>query len=326
MKSYSVRYFPFSAGIPWSIRNGLYVEPKISSDTWHSVLADKQPVVVAYGGLFESFWSLSICEAFNIIEPHRRLFWAGNDQFEPLLALNGLAKPFPEHMDPGILLRFPVPLFFDKLNYAYFNCLHNYIKVKSYFLEYRYRDLRASARQIFENSSLDWDIKYLPKLRKFSHEPEEFIKWKNLSKFYVNKPFVLIIPEKTGYSDHRGTCLDWDVNQVKALGAMLHQAGLSLVVCTDKEIKYHDGVSFFVKPRLDLILYLISKASAILSREADFLLLGLAVSKAKIVALPQKFHLNYYKNRKYLNVPNAICVQANMTPKDAFEHILGLRG
>ena len=71
----TTKYFPFSSGIPWQIKNGRYVQPEVSAAILQSKLRDKDIVVAAFGGLLESFYSLSILEAINYMMPGHSLFW-----------------------------------------------------------------------------------------------------------------------------------------------------------------------------------------------------------------------------------------------------------
>ena len=69
MKSkYSTKYFPFSPGIPWKIKNNKYVVPEITTDTWKDTLKDRDIVILSHGGLLESFFSLYFVAAINKIE------------------------------------------------------------------------------------------------------------------------------------------------------------------------------------------------------------------------------------------------------------------
>lgn len=319
----NVRYFPFSPGIPWKFY-GPYVIPSMDRRIWDRVLEDKKFVIIANGGLFESFFSLSLLEALNIVEPNRLLYWTGNSKYSSLLYMNGIARPSPIEISEAQAKRYPVPLFLDRLDLAYFNCLNNYIKMRPYYQRGTKSNGQPVTRQIFSNSLLDWSPNYIPKLRKIvvSDELEE---WRKRSKFYDNKPFVLLFPDVTGHSIHSDECLKWTPSEVKAFSSMLHQAGVSLVVCTDNPRPYYDSYAFYIPTKLDYILFLMPKSKAILSKDIDFLLMGLLLSSAKIIALPsRKRCFRFDKNRNYLNVTNETISKKTLTPLMAYNYCLGL--
>jgi len=94
MKKFSVKSFPWSPGIPWKVRRGKYVIPELPAELVSNVLRGKEAVVCSFGGLLESFYSLSILETMNKNLLAKKLYWAGNNEYEPLVAANSLAQPF----------------------------------------------------------------------------------------------------------------------------------------------------------------------------------------------------------------------------------------
>lgn len=319
----SVRYFPFSPGIPWKMW-GAYIWPELDKAIWDRVLKDKEFVIVANGGLFESFFSLSLLEALNATDPTRQLYWTGNPKYSSLAYMNGLSKPSPVEVDAPLAERYPTPIFLDKYDLAYFNCLNNYIKLRPYYQRGRRSNMWPVTRQIFVNSLLEWDFKYIPQLRKMlvSNELEE---WRKRSRFYDNKPFVLIFPDASDFTMHSDECLNWGPTEVKALSSMLHQVGYSLVICTNNPRPYYDSYAFHVPLELDFILFLLPKARAILSKDIDFLLMGLLLSSAKIIANPsRKRCFRFDKNRDFLGTTNDIVTKKILTPLMAYNYCLGL--
>src|SRR5690554_1839294 len=135
---FSVRYFPFTPGIPWSIKNGRYIIPKINRIAWDKAVDGRDFNVVAYGGLFESFFSLSIIEALHFIHPEKKIYWSGHNQFNYLCSSQGIAKI--NKFDETLIKKYPCPIFLDKEKFVYFNCLNNYIDVYSYAGVYGYHN------------------------------------------------------------------------------------------------------------------------------------------------------------------------------------------
>src|SRR5512138_812183 len=91
-KRYKPKYFPFSAGIPWKVERGKYIIPEIDSVTWHKVIGDRDIVITAFGGIFESFFSLSVAEAINAFDSSHKLYWLGNPSYEFFVRAQGLCK------------------------------------------------------------------------------------------------------------------------------------------------------------------------------------------------------------------------------------------
>lgn len=321
-KKYNIKFFPFAPGIPWKTR-GNYVVPELSTAIWENVLNDKQLVVVAHGGLFESFFSLSIIEAFNIINPGRDVYWTGNSKYESLVYMNGISKLSPVDIEDWRAKDYPVPIFLDKKDYAYINCLNNYIMLG--LKDSNWNSRASVCQQIFRNSTLSWDSRYIPKIRTL-FTSDDLEDWRKRSKFYNNKPYVLIFPDVTGMSMHTTKCLHWGPSEVKALSSLLYSSGYSLVVCTNNPRQYYDNYSYVAPANLDFVLYLISGAKAIISKEIDFLLMGLLLSDAKIIsnAFSKKRMFSPSVNKRFLKVNNMTYNTLTLTPTKAYKKCLGL--
>lgn len=320
MKS-NVKFFPFSPGIPWKIKSGKYVIPEMSSPLWQSVTKDKDITVVCNGGLLESFFSCTILETLNYVSPKSTLYWAGDSKFLSIIEVNGLAKKHnsSELLTQNVVSGFPVPLFLDKQNNVYFNCLNNYIKVFTYYNKLGYLDKRPSFLQIFQNSLMPWNMQFIPKLRNIPSV--EFDNWMKLSRLQ-NKSFVLLVPEITGCSQHSEICLDLEPVKIKALAAMLFQKNIATIVMTNSYSKYLDPQLQVAPFNLKLFLYLAQKAKAVLSGEADFLLISNAISRAKIISFPLKDHLSLDKNNRMLERDNTIYSSKELSPLIIFNKVM----
>jgi len=312
MKSSSVRYFPFSPGIPWQVKNGKYVQPEVSGAVLRSLLKDKEIVVSAFGGLLESFFSLSILEIVNYMLPGSDLLWCGNSEYYSLVKQNGLAKTF-DRIDQSVLDRFPVPVFFDKENRAYFNCLNNYLTVNSYYLTFGYEDRRIAVKQIVEKSTASWDVRFIPQLRRPRRAQEPF-----LAK--GRAPYVLIFPDRTGLSERPLRGMDWDVRRVRAFCTMLQPEFRPILVVKRPELYFN--ISAEIIPfTLDDLLSLLPRAYAVLSKDIDVLFLALAISKSKIISLPTEGPFDLYENAKFLISGNDIYTTENLSPERVWKYI-----
>lgn len=89
---YKPKFFPFSAGIPWKVERGKYIVPEIDSETWHKVLDSRDITIVAFGGLFESFFSLVAAEALVSFDSGHRIYWLGNQEYNIFARSQNLCK------------------------------------------------------------------------------------------------------------------------------------------------------------------------------------------------------------------------------------------
>jgi hypothetical protein len=318
----SIKYFPFAPAIPWRIKNGKYIIRKIDSVSWNKALDNKEVVIAGFGGLLESFMSLTILETINNLAPNKKLHWIGDGRFNYIVRSNGLANILNIDIN---LKEYTTPLFMDKSKFVFFNYLNNYLSVFTYYNKFGYYDQRAATRQIFENSLVDWNISYVPKIR---HQItiSEFENWAKRNKFFLNKPFVLIMPDHTGWSDHKNNCLKWSSQQVKSLAAMLYQHGIELVLCTQNEFQYYGMKLHLLPMRLDYILHILPFAKAVMASDIDILLISLLISKAKIISLKQEGEFSLTKNKKFIfkngdGPPMFIAKPDTLTPYSVFSEI-----
>jgi hypothetical protein len=318
----SKRYFPFSPGIPWPIKNSKYVIPNVNADILYNVVKDKRATVSAFGGLLESYYSLSILEMINYYIPGTDMFWSGNEEYKTLMMLNGLGK-YSKEVNEKLLQRFPVPLFLDKYNDCYFNCLNNYIDIKTYYLTEGYKDSRAITKQIIEKGLFKWRPRFLPKFRRLDHYNPVVKRDLATANFSITHPFVLCVSDKTKYSKHDIDCIGWSPSQFKAYAAILYSAGIRLVIMTDFPAQYYGGQLSVLPLNFETYLFLAPLAKQIISKDVDFLLLGLGLSDCQLVSniLPEPFKLK--KNSKFLNKSNDIFIQKELSPVMVYNFLNG---
>jgi hypothetical protein len=319
VRSQKTLFFPFSPGIPWKIKNGKYVVPELPVSCFMDVLQKHDAVVSVFGGFLESFYSLSILEAINRTSPATKLFWCGDDRYHHLLDVNGLAKPFDE-ISQSDLDRFPTPIFFDKNDRAYFNCLNNYLDVQTYYLKQGYRDRRPVIEQIVEKSTIGWDIRHMPQLRHFQ-KPPDIDHYLRMYRLHVNGPFVLLFPDGDNYSQHDVDCLGWELHHVRSAAAILQQRNIPLVLMTDNINRYAYSQAKILPLRIDFAIYLMKKASAILSKNIDFPLVSFAISDAKVVSVEHKHEYNLSKNLHFIDCNNDIYTKEVLSPIDVCNFI-----
>jgi hypothetical protein len=314
--------FPFAPGIVWKLKHGKYVLPELTLASWKTALTKKQATIVLPpdAGLLEAFYSFSLLEALNQVEPQVQLSWAGPNRYHSLVQVNGLAQPI-NPLNQSLLRQFPTPLFLDREQQAYFNCLNNYLTVSAYYGQTGYQDKRAVVQQITEKSLLPWSPRYIPKLRTWP-ESKELTTWLKLHRIYPNSPFVLIIPEVTTHSQHQVESLTWGPQPIRALAAMLSQVGITTIVAAMNPAKFYDSIAVTLPFDLNSVLQLMPQAQAILAKDLDFLLLALSLSEAKLLTTKQPHQFKLEKNQKFLGgVQNQIYTFSKLEPLTVFYSI-----
>ena len=313
MPRLSKKYFPFSPGVPWTIKNSKYILPQMTESIFYNKLKGKDIIVACFGGLIESYLSLTILETINYMMPGNKLFWCGNGEFHSLIKRNGLAKFF-SGINSETLDRFPTPFFFDKENRVYFNSLYNYINVKTYYLEDRYISNKPIIKQIIENSTVDWNVRYLPQIRINTGQ---------------HKSNVLIFPDKTGMSQHNSSCLGWSVKQTRMFAKLMNSSGMKPIIITNNiehYIGYVESKTEVIKLDLDRVIDLLPHSYAVVSEDVDFLILANIMSAAKLFSLPQPKHLSLIKNNKFLGKNNDIYMVENLSPEFVWSKLTSLEG
>lgn len=320
MSKTSTKFFPWSPGVPWQLKNGKYVQPELPVSLLHSKLKEKKLVVCSFGGFLEAYYSLSILEAFNYEIPKIRKFWCGPEDYHCFVEWNGIAKSYNDIQSSDVN-RFTTPMFFDKNGRAYINSLYNYIDVKSYYLTPGYTDRSPAIEQIIKNSILPWDDRYLPKLRKLE-KPEGLDTFLKMQRINLNNSYILLFPDSVD-SIHNESALNWSANDVKAFAAMMKQSNIPVVIVSKNTNRWTYSQAKTVPYRPDFALYLITRAKFILSKDADFLLVSNAVSEA--ITLSDKINgaLDPEKNNKFLGYKNVIYMKEGLMPIESWKFIAG---
>ena len=322
MHNETIRYFPFAEGVPYHILNGRYIIPKMDAQNWHRIFENKTPVLCLNGGFIENLFALSYFEVLNYFYPGKKLEWCGNPVYKKMNELQGLATS-TNRISYEDLVGYPVPMFFNKNKTAVFmNCLNNYCNVYTYQEELKYKDSRAIFRQIFRNIMVNWDVKYLPKLRNLNI-PEKLANMAKISHFNLDAPYVLLMPDITGWSDHNVTCLDWTLQDVRSFAAMLSNTGLNLIILTNVPQKYYGMKAFVATLNLENLLYLLQKSKFLLAKEVDFILSSLLLGNSTAFSLKGSGALKISKNQKYLKCDNEIIITDRFGPIDVYKEVYG---
>lgn len=312
---YTTQYFPFAPGIRWTIQNNKYIIPKINESEWYNFISGKNIVVIGYGGLLESFYSLSIIEALSSL--NFKTSWQGNSIYELLIKKQRISTIYKNGPDINQLNNYPVPLFCDKNNNVYINYLNNYLTIKG-FAGYGEKPNKASViEQLFSNSLLPWYENYRPMLREEGNA--QFNNWCHQNRFHLNKPYILLLPDKTIFSSHNIDCMRWSNMEIRSFISMTRNLGLSVLIATNDKIDQFYGLPIINVPLdLNIIIKLIQSANFLLSRDIDFILMALSLSQSCIISNKIDGAFDIHKNSDYLNSANIIYTSNNLTPLEAY--------
>jgi hypothetical protein len=317
----SSKRFPFCPEVPWKIYSKGIVSPKLSNVALNKLIANKDVVVATNGGFIESLTSLSFFEMVNFYYPTKKMYWSGNPNFNYLSWVNGLSNISNVHLSLELLEDYPTSIFLDKDNHLFFNCLNNYLTIKSYDKTYQLKNKSALLSQILKNLTQPWDENFIPKFRNLI-KPIEVTKWEKLCRFYPNQPYVCLFPDwNSGFSIHSKKRLNWTPKEVKALFSLLRSAGINLILFTNNHGRY-PGCLFTLPLKLDFFLPFLINAKAVLAEETDFLLAALLLSNAGVAAIKRKSGLNLQSNVKFLKKQNVIYTgKRKLNPVEVFEFI-----
>jgi len=319
MLSKSVKFFPFSPGIPWKLKNGKYVQPEVPSNHLSNLINEKSLVVLSFGGIVEAVFSLFFIETLKTLKPKQDIYWVGNKKFSPLVQAQGLGH-YSDLVNENTLKRFTTPVFFDKEDRAYFNSLYNYLDVYSYYLDFGYENKKPGFKQILNNLCYGSDFWEVPKARNIEVSSDLHFHL-NSAKIDLSLPFVLIMPDETGDSLHQQSCLNWSPREINSLAAMLYSLKIQTVVLTPRVGKYFGGQAKCVPYNFDFALTFLSKASVILSKELDFLYLSRILFSNMSFSLPISGLWSWKKNHQVFKEENGIYIEEEISPHLVFNYI-----
>ncbi len=318
---FSYKVFPFAPGLVWKVEEENFIIPQLQFNQLSPHLKDKEFIILCDGGFLETFFSLSILEMLNIYFPLQKKYLSS--KFSSLAVANGIAKPIDKCIPDETLRRYTTPLFFDRDNRAYFNCLYNYRYRQPFLGGKNKRDYRPVIRQICEKVLIPWNLDYLPRFRNLNsnHINNSF----KLAKMHTNQPYVLIIPERTSFSQYKNAGLRWNPSQVKSLAAMLkQQLSWNTVILSNCPESYRDSPALVLPFSIENYLILAQTSSVILSEDIDYILTGLVLSKGLVICRNQCGDLGIRKNTRYLKqYDRQFLTYRRMQPLDVLNFIQG---
>ncbi len=321
MKSkFSKQFFPFAPNIPWTIKNNKYIIPGIDANTWEKNVKDKNYIVTCYGGLLESFFSLSYLEALSRTSSGKEIKWMGNPDFEYFVKAQGIGKVNEFDLGSNVVDKYPAPIFMDRENNAYFNVINNYVETKSYKPGPSVTNKDICLKQIFQNCMIPWDGD-TPKLR--MHSVKKYNEWKSANKFHDNLKYILVFTDKWT-SMHDIDCLEWNDRQVRELAEMVRHLGYSVVSCSEKKVDPYYRAGQVIRAPLDIeiVTNLIMNSNGVLSRDIDPLLVSAMISDSTyIISKDVGGIYDLYHNADFIQAKNMIFTETELSPQDVYSFL-----
>lgn len=298
-RKYKPKFFPFSAGIPWKIERGKYIIPEIDAETWNKALDDRNIIITAFGGLIESFMSLSIAEALASFDSGHKIFWLGNQEYLPFVKAQNLCKISHINLTKDILKAYPVPLFFDQESNAYLNVLNNYLVRTSYWGQYPERVDKPVVQQIFQNSMIPWHDNYIPKMR--SSGTEFYDELCRNGRLRSHARIVSIILD-----NNETDILGWGFQNIREFVQLATLKGLKVVIFSHNTSIFYGTKILALEYNHRNIMQIIKKSWLVLSSNIQWLLIAMMISKTKVMGLHIDGPFDLFKNAEYLQVQNEI--------------------
>lgn len=281
-------FFPYCPGIPWNVDKNKIIKQKMISPISDIVTGDIN--IVCHSGLMESYYSMSAFEFFKTKFPYHNLYWHGNDKFSSLIKSQGIAS-FSNKISSKISDTYPIHLFKDVNNNTYFNLLNNYFIIKNYLGIEVNKNKINFLKWFDKNFMLDSLKNWLPKFR-FLEEDIYFDKWLSLYKNIINKPYVLIIPDKIEISSSNHYYMNLTLNEIRAISSILYSHGIYTIIMSNNNSNYFGGINY-IDYNFFRFLKISDGAKAVLSNQIDFSIIAYLRKNKKIYA----HHCNKIKNR-----------------------------
>lgn len=278
------KIFPFAPKILWTLNSGKYVKPTLQKNIIDNAVKNKSIVVVSFGNIFESFFSFTYLELFDKIYLNN-FYWAGDPKFLPLLKANGLADYFSIIKEKH-LNKFTTPIFLDRNDRVYFNSLYNYRDVKSFYNTEGYHCNKPVCKQIFSNSCFSWNENYIPQLR-----------YNFKSKFDTSKKYILVMPDETIYSDNKISCLNFNLTEILTLSNLIAQKNIKTIILAENPNNWYNRYVDVIPATIENIFALLPKCIGLFSKQIDYLLISLCLSKARLF---YNFQIQKRKIKEYL--------------------------
>lgn len=320
-KGYSIKIFPWAPGLPWKVKYGKFVVPELPLELLGEQVKGKELVVCAFGGFLESFYSLSILELLNYHFSQEKLFWAGYDNYVSMVEAQGLAKFFSDISNKDCH-RFPTPIFMDRNDRVYFNCLQTFRWRRGYYEFQGGRfDKRPAIEQITEKSCFPWTSQHLPKFRK----KEVLGSVENIFKSRGFKPvsdFILLVPDSTHLSSFPTHSIEWNRHQINSFLTLATQKGRKVVLMTSEPQTYWGIPTPIIPFSVEAFLLFVSQARYIISQDPDPILISLTLQPEITIFTEYTWKLLAPdQNAKFVDSDADILLGNDWTPMKVLENL-----
>jgi hypothetical protein len=283
--------FPFCRNYEFNLNPDLSYKFQFNKPFFNKINNLTDVVFYNKYGLLESYIISTVIEFLKTRKLKVNYVHSGNsDNCEFFELLEDVE--YDDFLTESDMIRFPTLFFYDKDNRIYFNFFRDYRVVHDYignplFSVGSHVAERLNfilSKYIFKN--------YQPKL---VLDNKSFENWKIANKFNDKKPYVLLIPDKTKYSCHNYSYLQWNSIQIKTLAALLKLEGKSLVVFSD-DLKYSGDNIYLLPVNLNNFFSILPKTECLLSNDLDYLLINIIHYKIPIIT--KKVRSSFYNIRK----------------------------
>ena len=298
-KTSEVVFYPFSPGIPWKTENEI-VQPIISKSVWENIVSTKKVHVLCPGFAVEALLLPLFNKTLqkNGIEVHR---WIVPNKYNDILKyfkINTEAdgKNKDLFMEFNRLKKavesFPSPIFMDREDNLYFNCLFNYGETYSSKSKHVGRNNDSFWKQMLKNTCCfpyENSFQWLDKKVLKNYTSDTFKKF-NID---FSKPFIVIDNNYISYNtaDSRASIAKVLLpHQLNAIGATLGYKKYQCIVSSNNKSKqgYFANNVKFIPSWYDLNLFdwfaLISLSSGIYSSDPNVYLAAALIGCENIFA------------------------------------------
>lgn len=277
-------YLPYSPGLPWEINKNKIIIRKNYLLNNKFITGDIN--VVCNGGLLESFFSTFAIEYIKYKYPYKNIIWHGPESHKFIIKNQGIAT-CSNLIDKKISESYPVPFFKDLDNNSYFNLLDNYFFHKDYLGNIKNKNLSNFIDTFNSNFMLDNLLEYPIKYRVSSND-NDFLNWKSLNKNILNKPYILILPDRLENSLHHLNYVNLTMMEIRGLISILSSHGIQSIVMSEDQSKYYGNIKF-IKYSFDRFLELSKNAKVVLSAQPDYSIISLFGSNAHVYSYYSKY-------------------------------------
>jgi hypothetical protein len=268
---------PYCPGIPWNINDQEVIVRKLNGDP--QALLTKDLNIVCHGGLLESFISTFAIEYLKYKHPYKKIIWHGSQEFKHVIDYQGIAT-YSNEITSEVANSYPIHFFKDKENNTYFNLLDNYLDYHTYLG----KKIKKNKMNFIDTFNKNFMLENLMKHKlQCRNKPEdlEFISWCNLNKNILNKPYVVILPDRLTTSMHHLDFMNFSMMELRGLTSVLNSKGIQVIIMSNDPSKYYGNFKF-IKYSFARFLSLAVNSKIVLSRQPDFSLIALMISRANV--------------------------------------------